>query len=60
MISNKVLPVNMNIRINLDAKEEFLEYYLTFIILPSTLNIFVILLSVWKISRSEFEGQSHS
>lgn len=60
MISNKVLPMNMNIRINLDAKEEFLEYYLTFIILPSTLNIFVILLSVWKISRSEFEGQSHS
>jgi len=60
MISNKVLPVNMNIRINLDVKAEFLEYYLSFIILPSTLYILVIVLSVWKMSCSEFEGQSHS
>lgn len=60
MISNKVLPVNMNIRINLDVKAEFLEYYLSFIILPSTLYILVIVLSVWKMSCSEFEGPSHS
>ena len=60
MISNKVLPVNMNIRINLDVKAEFLEYYLSFIILPSTLYILVIVLSVWKMSCSEFVGQSHS
>lgn len=50
----------MNIRINLDAKVEFLDYYLSFIILPSTLYVLVILLSVWKMFHSEFEGQSHS